>query len=363
MEGIQNNDDLYFYAVMVSVNADGSVRKGPFYTLSGIKQAEGWRFPDDLDDYFGLHIPYRSAEFPVDVIAKTVDGRVIDRPDVTFEKGKFEIGETINHEFPAVIEDNGKTYTIVRSYISPKQDPSRKTWVQENPETNEKVRIRSFTVALGGTNLIAEYSEKNTVKAIYMTEGGQVLKEVDKGEHATGDEVNHTFEATLTKDGQTYEIIRSYITNNNKPDEKLFIQEKGDSKMLDRSIFVGSGGSNFIGIYKGGNGDTDDETEPGAVKENEVMNPDASAVIRRILAVRNASTCFKASQHRRVSMFKRMPKHICTETNLRKSKGRRRTRLPLAEHTRCAGRNTFPVPLTAKAIRPECLFHARIRKP
>lgn len=190
MEGIQNNDDLYFYAVMVSVNADGSVRKGPFYTLSGIKQAEGWRFPDDLDDYFGLHIPYRSAEFPVDVIAKTVDGRVIDRPDVTFEKGKFEIGETIIHEFPAVIEDNGKTYTIARSYISPKQDPSRKTWVQENPETNEKVRIRSFTVALGGTNLIAEYSEKNTVKAIYMTEGGQVLKEVDKGEHATGDEVN-----------------------------------------------------------------------------------------------------------------------------------------------------------------------------
>ncbi|EHB63185.1 MULTISPECIES: DUF5704 domain-containing protein [Paenibacillus] len=280
MEGIQNNDDLYFYAVMVSVNADGSVRKGPFYTLSGIKQAEGWRFPDDLDDYFGLHIPYRSAEFPVDVIAKTVDGRVIDRPDVTFEKGKFEIGETINHEFPAVIEDNGKTYTIARSYISPKQDPSRKTWVQENPETNEKVRIRSFTVALGGTNLIAEYHEENTVKAIYMTEGGQVLKEVDKGEYATGDEVNHTFEAALTKDGQTYEIIRSYITNNNKPDEKLFIQEKGDSKLLDRSIFVGSGGSNFIGIYKGGNGGTDDETEPGAVKENEVMNPDASAVIQ-----------------------------------------------------------------------------------
>src|SRR5690606_41632642 len=49
---------------------------------------------------------------------------------------------------------------------------------------------------------------------------------------------------------QTYEIIRSYITNNNKPDEKMFIQEKGDAKLRERSILVGSGGSNFVGIYK-----------------------------------------------------------------------------------------------------------------
>jgi hypothetical protein len=118
MDGIQDNDNLYFYAVMVSINGDGSVRKGPFYTLSGIKQAEGWRVPDDLDDYFGLHIPYRSAEFPVDVVAKTVNGRIIHKPDVTFLKGKYKIGETVDHEFPATLNDGGKTYRIVRSYPS-----------------------------------------------------------------------------------------------------------------------------------------------------------------------------------------------------------------------------------------------------
>lgn len=280
MEGIQDNDDLYFYAVMVSVNGDGSVRKGPFYTLEGIKNAEGWRFPHDLDDYFGLHIPYRSADFPVDVIAKTVDGRVINQPEVTFLKGKYKIGETIDHEFPATIEDGGKTYTIVRSYLSPKQDPSKRLWEQENPETNDRVRIRSFTVSLGGTNAIAEYHEKNAVKAIYMTEGGQRLKEVDKGEHPTGSEVNHTFEAAITQDGQAYEIVQSYITNNNKPDEKLFVQNKGDSRLLDRSILVGSGGSNFIGIYSGGSGGSDDQSQPGETKENEMMNPGAAAVIQ-----------------------------------------------------------------------------------
>ncbi|MFC4600310.1 DUF5704 domain-containing protein [Cohnella hongkongensis] len=251
MDGIQDNDDLYFYAVMVSINGDGSVRKGPFYTLSGIKQAEGWRVPDDLDDYFGLHIPYRSAEFPVDVVAKTADARIIQKPDVTFLKGKYKIGETIDHEFPATLTDGGKTYRIVRSYLSPKQDTTQKKWLQENPETNEKVRIRSFTVALGGSDAIAEYEEAaSPVKAYYQKEDGTVLQEVDKGEFATGAETNHTFEATITKGGQTYEIIRSYITSNSNPAEKLFIQEKGDSKLRERSILVGPSGSNFVGIYK-----------------------------------------------------------------------------------------------------------------
>ncbi|CAM3660632.1 MULTISPECIES: DUF5704 domain-containing protein [Paenibacillus] len=250
MGDIKDNDDLYLYAIMVSIDGNGNVRKGPFYTLDEIKRAEPWAHPDDLDDYFGIHVPYRSAEFPVDVIAKTVNGIVIQRTEITFLKGKYKVGETIDHEFPETIEDNGKTYTIVRSYLSPKQDPTRKDWLQENPETNPKVRTRSFTVHLGGTDAVAEYAENNPVKAIYQKEDGTKLKEVDKGVFATGDEANHTFEEQVTYGGQTYEIIRSYITNNNKPDEKLFIQEKGDPKLKERSILVGSGGSNFIGIYK-----------------------------------------------------------------------------------------------------------------
>ena len=250
MGDIKDNDDLYLYAIMVSIDGNGNVRKGPFYTLDEIKRAEPWAHPDDLDDYFGLHVPYRSADFPVDVIAKTVTGKVINQPQVTFQKGKYKIGETINHEFPETIEDNGKTYSIVRSYLSPKQDPAKKDWLQENPETNPKVQTRSFTVHLGGTDAIAEYAENNPVKAIYQKEDGTKLKEVDKGVFATGEEANHTFEGQIISGGQTYEIIRSYITNNNKPDEKLFIQEKGDPKLKERSILVGTGGSNFIGIYK-----------------------------------------------------------------------------------------------------------------
>jgi hypothetical protein len=250
MGDIKDNDDLYLYAVMVSIDGNGNVRKGPFYTLNEIKNAEPWAHPNDLDDYFGLHVPYRSANFPVDVVAKTVNGTIIQQPEVTFHKGDYKVGETINHEFPEKIENNGKTYSIVRSYLSPKKDLSQKNWLQENPETNPKVRTRSFTVGLGGTNAIAEYAEFNPVKAIYQKEDGTKLKEVEKGVYETGEEANYTFDQKITSGGQTYEIVRSYITNNNKPDEKLFIQERGDAKLLERSILVGSGGSNFVGIYK-----------------------------------------------------------------------------------------------------------------
>ncbi|WP_230633105.1 DUF5704 domain-containing protein [Paenibacillus athensensis] len=250
MGDIKDNDDLYLYAIMVSVDGNGNVRKGPFYTLNEIKNAEPWAHPEDLDDYFGLHVPYRSANFPVDVVVKTVNGTVIQLPEVTFHKGDYKVGETINHEFPETITVNGKTYSIVRSYLSPKQDLSQKNWLQENPDTNPKVRTRSFTVALGGTDAIAEYDEYNPVKAIYQTEDGTRLKEVEKGVYGAGEEANYTFDPQITSGGQTYEIVRSYITNNSKPDERLFIQEKGDAKLLERSIVVGSGGSNFVGIYK-----------------------------------------------------------------------------------------------------------------
>ncbi|OME50743.1 hypothetical protein BSK66_24860 [Paenibacillus odorifer] len=250
MGDIKDNDDLYLYAIMVSVDGNGNVRKGPFYTLNEIKNAEPWAHPDDLDDYFGIHVPYRSANFPVDVVAKTVSGKVIQQPGATFHKGDYKVGETINYEFPATIKDDGKTYSIVRSYLSPKKDLTQKNWLQENPDTNPKVRTRSFTVALGGTDAIAEYAENNPVKAIYQKEDGTKLKEVDRGVYATGEEANYTFDQQLTSGGQTYEIVRSYITNNNKPDEKLFIQEKGDANLRERSILVGSGGSNFVGIYK-----------------------------------------------------------------------------------------------------------------
>lgn len=230
MEGIKDNDDLYFYAVMVSINGDGTVRKGPFYTLSGIKGAEGWRHPNDLDDYFGIHLFYRSADFPVDIIAKTVDGQVIQQPQVTFLKGNYKIGEEINHEFPEHIEDGGKTYSIVRSYLSPKQDKSQQKWLQENPETNDKVRIRSFTVALGGTDLIAEYHQQDGGKTEEPLPGS--TKEAEVMEPAA------TATIQADKRGQEqFDVLQGIPTS-----ESLYVQAEAKS-YLYRSKFIEVKGS------------------------------------------------------------------------------------------------------------------------
>jgi hypothetical protein len=248
LEGIQQNDQLYLYAIMI-VTQNGKQIGGPYYTLDAIKKAQPWAHPEDLDDYFGVPVTYDSPDFPVDIVCKTESGTVIADPACTFHKGDYKAGEEIEHTFKETFESGGKSYEIVRSYIVSKNNPETRKFVREKGQEN--LLDRHIKVYLSGADIIAEYKEQdNPVKAIYQKEDGTKLKEVDKGKFAAGAEANHTFEQQITQNGQTYEIVRSYITNNNKPDEKLFIQEKGDPKLRERSITVAAGGSNFVGIYK-----------------------------------------------------------------------------------------------------------------
>ncbi|WP_238392701.1 DUF5704 domain-containing protein [Paenibacillus antri] len=248
LEGIQQNDQLYLYAIMI-VTQNGSQIGGPYYTLDGIKKAQSWAHPDDLDDYFGIPVTYDSPDFPVDVVCKTETGTIISDPACSFHKGDYKAGVEIEHTFDQKIEVGGKTYEIVRSYIVSKHNLSDKKFVREIGESN--LLDRHISVYLSGVNIIAEYKEQdNPVKAIYQKEDGTKLKEVDKGKFATGAEATHTFEAQLVSGGKTYEIIRSYITDTNDPNTKRFVQEKADPKLRERSITVASGGSNFVGIYK-----------------------------------------------------------------------------------------------------------------
>ncbi len=248
MESLKQNDQLYLYAIMVVIQ-NGNQIGGPYYTLDAIKKAQSWAHPEDLDDYFGVPVTYDSPDFPVDIVCKTESGTIISDPACTFHKGDYKAGEEIEHTFKESLEANGKSYQIVRSYLVSKNNAGNKQYIRETGE--DHLLDRHISVFISGADIIAEYKEQdNPVKAIYQKEDGTKLKEVDKGKFAKGAEVKHTFEEQISSNGQTYEIVRSYIINANKPDEKLFVQEKGDSKLKDRSITVASGGSNFIAIYK-----------------------------------------------------------------------------------------------------------------
>ncbi|MBW4081313.1 DUF5704 domain-containing protein [Paenibacillus sp. S150] len=248
MEGIKQSDQLYLYAIMI-VTENGRQVGGKYYTLDGIKGARAWGSPGDLDDYYGVPVTYNSPDFPIDVVSKMEDGTVMNDPAHTYHKGDYKAGEEIEHTFNREISYDGKAYEIVRSYIVTKNNPEDKKYIQEKDDAN--VLDRHINVYLSGADIVAEYKEAdNPVKAIYQTEDGTPLKEVDKGKFAVGAEATHTFEAQVSSGGESYEIIRSFIINNNKPNEKQFIQEKTDPKLRERSITVASGGSNFVGIYK-----------------------------------------------------------------------------------------------------------------
>ncbi len=248
LDGIRQNDQLYLYAIMV-VTENGEQVGGEYYTLDGIKHARTWNHPEDLDDYYGVPVTYYGPDFPVEVICKTEDGITIADPAASFHKGDYKAGEEIEHTFSEQITYGDKTYEIVRSYIISKHKPEEKTFIQELGD--EHLMDRHIDVSLSGADIVAEYREvSNPVKAIYQTEDGAELQVVDKGKYTTNAEVAHTFEAEITNHGQSYELIRSYIMNNDNPNEKQFIQEKNDSHLRDRSITVAAGGSNFIGIYK-----------------------------------------------------------------------------------------------------------------
>lgn len=184
-------------------------------------------------------------------------------------------------------------FQLVRTYITANKKPDEKKFVQE--KTDPKLFDRSLTVDDGGSTIVGEYKlVQNPVEAIYETEDGKRIKTVDKGEKVVGQGVQHTFEGKVTFEGKEYEIIRSYIIQNQRPDDKQFIQVKGDTNLLNRNITVGKGGSKFVGIYKsttdpctgnncGGGGScsaTIGTPSRGSSLTGSVMDPSATGVLK-----------------------------------------------------------------------------------
>jgi len=158
---IQEGGTYYASAVMVSVEGPRDnpvIRKGPFYTLQGIVNAEGWRVPQDLRSYFDVAFTFegKSEGYPLTVKYWTYDGTPM-RPDE--DKGKHPAGAVLQVEFPETLEYNGQTWEIYYSTLRSKRT-GRDSWEQDlsddNPN-NDKVAVRDFTMAFGGVDAIGKY--------------------------------------------------------------------------------------------------------------------------------------------------------------------------------------------------------------
>lgn len=149
---------LYFSAIMESYDgATGQRRKGPFYTLNGIKNAEPWAHPEDLNAYFDLRVTYNPL-MPITEVLYLIDqnnNRVeVRRTDV----GEYQLYEHVQHIFDdTYFLPDGTRAEIVRSYLSPMLDPSLVTFEQRVDRGDPKVLVRDFTPHIGGTLVVAEY--------------------------------------------------------------------------------------------------------------------------------------------------------------------------------------------------------------
>lgn len=266
LQGISHGGTIYLHSIFHIIR-NGIEDNTDYYDLASIKKAEGWKDPNRFRQYYDIPVPYL-AKFEVTKIYRTSTGDPISDAQVVNpddKDKKWPIGKEINVELDKTVTHKGKTYSLVKSYLQSKHRLNDQEFVQTGtPSTNPKLTKRSFTTHLGGTNVIGVYKEgaSNPVEAIYETADGRRIKTVDKGEKAISDSVNHTFEGKVGFNGEEYEIIRSYVIQNEKPNDKQYVLEKGDPNLLNRNLTVGKGGAKFVGIYKESN-DGGGGTDPG----------------------------------------------------------------------------------------------------
>ncbi|WP_028545661.1 hypothetical protein [Paenibacillus taiwanensis] len=118
-EKMEPNQKLYFSAVMESYDAStGARRKKTFSTLNEIIIAEGWKSPEDLNEYFDLATVYNPKQPITEVLVFDDNGvkRELERSQV----GEVKLYESSTHSLPETINlSDGRTANISRSYIVP----------------------------------------------------------------------------------------------------------------------------------------------------------------------------------------------------------------------------------------------------
>ncbi|MDR0268480.1 MAG: DUF5704 domain-containing protein [Paenibacillus sp.] len=162
MGEVKDGDEVFLSSVMISIGENDNKRSGPWYTLQGIKKAEGWAHEDDLDDYFDVRAIYHSAKYPVKHVyvkeGKQNPKNSLKEEDVDDFKLGQDIRFLINGGNDTFKDKNNKEYTIVKSYLLPMRPPSTPKF--EQLLGSKSLFERNFTVDLGGTYIVSVWKEK-----------------------------------------------------------------------------------------------------------------------------------------------------------------------------------------------------------
>lgn len=164
---IEEGGTLYMSPAVAAVRGertDPIIRGGPYDTLVEIvnypytEELDGWRNPSDIRQMYDVPITFQGnpAGYPVDMHFWTYDEEEIQPPE---RVGMFPAGTELLESFPETIEHNGETWEIYYSDLRSKLR-GEPTWPQDlsdDDRTNDTVVTRNFTVAVGGTDMVAKY--------------------------------------------------------------------------------------------------------------------------------------------------------------------------------------------------------------
>ena len=302
---IIDGGNIYLHSIFIVTGVgDDDTR---YYTLSSIKHAQSWADDSGFRQYYDIEVPYR-GQFPVDYVLKTDDNHPLGTGHMTNIRenshGKWKLGEQIHsedyHQLPAEVIIGNITYRLHKSYIESKENVDgalkRKDVIERDPVASTTPIERHFTTFVGGSNLVGIYSANSPVKAKFFSISGLPLQDpYDVGEYQTGDPASYEFPQTLTKNGVTYTITKSYIKDNTAGAQPEFIQNEGDANLRSRNMTVPAGGANFFGIYKSETCETNPDApgchppppdsqcsapEPVGELSDEYPDPEAEAEIR-----------------------------------------------------------------------------------
>src|SRR5690606_4559257 len=127
---VEEGATLYASPIMASVEGPReapTIRKGPFDTLSGIINAEGWAHPSDIRQLYDTPLIFqgKSEGYPLDMKLMHWDGTIINEEHL----GMYPAGYEITESFPETVEHNGQ---ILEIYYSDLRSKLRGTpeWIQ-----------------------------------------------------------------------------------------------------------------------------------------------------------------------------------------------------------------------------------------
>ncbi|WP_159887525.1 DUF5704 domain-containing protein [Paenibacillus puerhi] len=244
--------ELYFSPIMkiLKKNEQGQdvPMQGEYLTLADVRAAEEWKSPSVFRQFYDIPVRFTSSN-PLYVIYRDEEGRDLKEPVLV---GKYAAGAYPGRMvLDRQLEVNGATLQLRSSWLERIQDPLPRP---RSFEVGASVTSRNFTVAYGGTNLVAVYDGDGArVDAKFVDEKGNVIQNdayVGNYPYGEGEQfASYLFPATLHKESILYDLIRTYTTTREPSASPTHVQTAA-STMRDVKLRVGPDGHYMWGVYR-----------------------------------------------------------------------------------------------------------------